>query len=136
MQTWFKVDALSDTNRCKVKADQQLWVLPGGGKVLAALAHARCDLVTFDDGPQRLILAIAVALEHQRTPLRLGDSAIECALATIRASEPADLPVLVIGKIDTRNKPSIAMVTRAGFENIDEITDYDGSQLGVWTLLV
>ncbi|CAL9548687.1 hypothetical protein SUDANB38_04419 [Streptomyces sp. enrichment culture] len=133
VQAWFRADAITSTAK-SAGDDQQLWILPDGGKVVSAYAHARCSLVTYQ-GPQRLLMALAVSLEHRRTDRKVADSTFEHALSTIKAAEPAG-PVLVLGKIDTRNKASLAMVGRFGMAHIDTLMDQDGVELGLWAMLI
>ncbi|WP_260174499.1 magnesium chelatase domain-containing protein [Streptomyces sp. PanSC19] len=131
VQSWFRDQSLASTARAAA-ADQQLWILPENGGIAAAYAHARCSLVSYS-GPQRLIMALAVSIEHRRAGRKVADSTFEHALSTIRGSESVR-PVLVVGKIDMRNEASQAMVTRAGMALIERVPGGGGSELGLWAI--
>ncbi|MFJ7065190.1 hypothetical protein [Streptomyces sp. NPDC101115] len=131
VQSWFRNDAIASTARA-AGDDQQLWILPEKGSISAAYAHARCALVDYS-GPQRLMVALAVSLEHRRAGRKVADSSFEHALSTIRGSELTK-PVLVLGKIDIRNQASQALVARAGMALVDHLQGDDGAVLGLWAM--
>nr|WP_240109487.1 magnesium chelatase domain-containing protein [Streptomyces sp. MUM 203J] len=133
VQSWFRDESLTSTAKAAA-ADQQLWILPENGRIAAAYAHARCSLVDYA-GPQRLIMALAVSMKHRRAGRKVADATFEHALSTIRGSDSGS-PILVLGKIDTRNKASEALAARAGMALIDHLDGDDGSRLGLWAVEV
>ncbi|MFJ2645946.1 hypothetical protein ACIO1C_04325 [Streptomyces sp. NPDC087420] len=85
------------------------------------------------EGPIRSLKAIGISCDHRGSGGVVADTALEGVLADILDQE-ADQETLVIGRIDSRNKPSERFAMRHRFELLDDLPAAD--QLRTWFTII
>ncbi|WP_328887076.1 hypothetical protein [Streptomyces sp. NBC_00316] len=142
MQTWFRSgDALADANHDAAYGGRLLLGF-AAGDLAVCVSHARlrnpgvetplrCQLGF--DGPIRALKAVGVACPYRGAGGQVADQALDDVFADMLAEE-GDQPTLVIGRIDSRNKPSERFVARNQFELIDDLPSE--GQLRNWFTII
>lgn len=136
VQTYFRHEALADTNR-SVRHDQRFRIAEDAQGLAAAYTHARPleqhpDLHVPSGHACRYLLMIAVALRHRHQGGKLADEVLINALFDIVEREPDHDYVAVFARIDYRNVPSQNRFRRTGFEEV--IPGTPTNRLGWWLL--
>lgn len=129
VQTWFRSgDALADSNADALHGGRLLLGFVEGD-LAVCVSHARLRNPGVEtplrqhlnyEGPIRVLKAVGVACAHRGAGGRLADQALEYALEDMVSQETSE-EILVLGRIDSRNKPSERLVTRNGFELLDDL---------------
>ncbi|MFD9095988.1 hypothetical protein [Streptomyces collinus] len=85
------------------------------------------------DGPIRVLKAIGIACTHRGAGGLLADQALDDVLSDMMDQE-ANQETLVLGRVDSRNKPSERFIARNGFELLDDLPAV--GQLRNWFMII
>ncbi|MEU9734070.1 hypothetical protein [Streptomyces sp. NPDC048002] len=142
VQTWFRSgDALADANEDAAYGGRLLLGFVEGDLAVCT-SHARLRNPGVEtplrkhlgfEGPIRVLKAVGIARVHRGAGGLLADQALDDVLADMLDQE-SSRETLVLGRVDSRNKPSERFVARNGFELLDDLPA--AGQLRNWFMII
>jgi hypothetical protein len=138
VQKYFRQQALADTNS-SAHLDQRFRVAEDTSGAAAAYTHARPasahpGLELSAGQACRYLLMLGVAVRHRFQGGKVADEVLLHALHDVLEREPASQSVAVLARVDRRNAPSQALLSRWDFQEV--IPGTVSQRLGWWLLVV